>query len=229
MSDFQQEQRRKLDGFQANVQNPSSSFKKVRFKLDNVSTKEDYQGKNIFEFPFKSFWVVDTNNKAFVASMYVNPKADGGDPIPLRPNMSIPFEYRVNGCAVVCPIAQSGVWIDIVFAYNSDIIPGFSNYEATSDTTIDEGGNFTDGSASLDNSGNSVVIAANSNRKMSIIQNSSGQPIWVGTATNLANVNFKKRCHRIETGESFEWRNTAQLNGRVESVATDEIAVMELT
>lgn len=228
MNDFQQEQIKKLDGFQANVQNPSNSFKKVRFKLDNLSTKEDYQGRNIFEFPFKSFWVVDTNNKSFVASMSVNPKGDGGDPIPLKPNMSIPFEYRVNGCAIICN-AQPGVWIDIVFAFNSDILPGFSNYEANSKSTIDEGGNFTDGSVSIDNSGNSVVVAANSNRKKAIIQNVSGQTIWVGTPANLANANYKKRCQRIDSGNSFEWRNSAQLNGRVEVTTTDDIAVMELT
>lgn len=228
MTDFIQEQDRKLDGARENKTKRSSSFKKKRFYLDTAMTKDDFQGKNLFEFPFKSFWVVETNSSSFVASMVVNHRGDGGDSLPLKLNMSIPFEYRQAGCAVECP-AQPGVWIDIIFAFDSDITPGFVSIASSGSTSLSEGSVINDNNVSLNATGNSVLLIATSSRKKAIVQNNSGMPIWIGTATSLAHADYRKKCFRLESSETFEWKNAAQLNGRVEAGTTDEIAVMELT
>lgn len=226
--DFQTEQERKVDGLRESVKKVSSAFKIKRFYLDTAASRNDFQGNNVYQFPFKSFWIVNTNNTGFVASMYVNPKVDGGDALPLKPNMSIPFEYQQNGCALEWE-SQPGVWIDIAFAFNSDILPGFTNLNFTGDMALDEGDSFTDSKKSIDNSGTSALCASSTTRKKAIIQNTSGQPIWMGSQASLASVDYQKICQRLDHGFSFEWKNKAALYARVQTTTTDSIGVMELT
>lgn len=225
MSDFQTDQQRELDGSRDNAQKFSSAFKKKRFYLDNAAYKTDFQGENQFPFQFKSFWVVDTNNTSFVANMVVNPKGDGGDPLPLRFNMSIPFKYRQNGCALEWA-AQSGVWIDIVFAFDSDILPGYSNQEIGGDVALNEGSAFVDAGVSIANVG-TQLLAAVSTRKVATFQNTTGAPMWIGSLAKLNGANYQTDCERVDSGDpSYKWKNKAALYARFEST-THTIPVRE--
>lgn len=160
--------------------------------------------------------------------MIINPKGDSGDAIPLRLNMSIPFEYRQAGCALEFP-AQAGVWIDIIFAFDSDITPGFTQLDTTGSVIVVEGGNFLESPKVIGITGNDVLAPANSSRKSIAIQNNSGKAIWIGTPAKLASANYQTDCIRIDSGESvFYWRNTSQLNSRTD-VGTARIATMELS
>lgn len=228
MSTFNEEQLKKLDGSRENVRKVSSAFKVKRFKLDTAKSKNDFQGDNLFDFAFKSFWIVDTNNTGFIANMIVNPRGDGGDALPLKPNMSIPFEYRQNGCAIECP-AQPGVWIDVVFGYDSDILPGFSNFVATSTSIINEGSTFSDSNPTVDATGTSIICASLTSRNKALIQNKSGVSIWVGTTANLSGIDYKKKCYQIDHGFTFEWKNKGTLYARVEAGSFDTVSVMEMS
>lgn len=228
MTSFLEEQNRKLEGSRDSVRRVSDQFKIKRFDLSNKASKNDFQGNNLFDFAFKSFWIVDTNNTSFKANMVVNPKGDGGSPLPLKSNMSMAFEYRQNGCAIECD-AQPGVWIEVLFAYETDISPGFVTQESSGSSVINEGSNYSSSNPTISNSGASILVAPNTNRKKAVIQNVSGVTIWVGKQVDLASADYQKKCLRILSGDSFEWRNVAQLNARVESGSTDAIAIMELT
>lgn len=227
MSNFLDQQNEKLDGAQFNKTKLSSAFKKKRFYLDNAATRADLLGGNFFKTPFKSFWVYNTNNKSFVAEMFVNNEGDTGDSLPLRPNISIPFNYRQSGCALEWP-AQPGVWVDIIFAFDSDITPGYLDISSSGTSVLSEGSSFTNVKVSVTNAGNSVLLASNSSRKKGIIQNVSGQPLWVGEPVALASADYQKICQRVESGERFPWLSIAALYGRIETTTTDSIAVMEL-
>lgn len=228
MSNFDLDQDRQLDGSLYNATKKSSGFKTKRFLLDAMATKNDLNGSNFFPFPFKSFWVADTNNKNFTAKMVVNNKGDGGDPLPLRMNMSIPFEYRQAGCALEWP-AQAGVWVDIVFAFDSDITPGFTSQDLSGIVTLNEGSSYTDGAKSCGLTGADVLVAANSARKVALIQNNSGKSVWIGTPAKLAGASYQTDCQRLDSGEpTFYWRSASQLNFRTD-VGTADIAVMELS
>lgn len=231
MTDFYSNQQALTDGLRNNATKVSPEFKKVRFYLDNVATKDeiDLTAKNKFSSGFKSFWICDTNNTSFVASIYVNNRGDVGQPLPLKPNMSLSFQYPVDGCALEWP-AQAGVWIDIVFALNTDITPGYIQLSASGSSAINEGSSHpTNWYKSINATGASVICPANSSRKVSMIQNNSGVPIWIGTQTDLAGANYKTDCIRIDSGDSiFYWRNTGQLNARAEST-TVRISAPELT
>lgn len=231
MSDFYNNQQAMVEGLRNNASKVSPEFKKIRFYLDNVANKDeiDRTARNKFLSGFKSFWICDTNNTSFVASMFVNTRGDVGQSLPLKPNMSLSFQYPVDGCALEWS-AQAGVWIDIVFALNTDITPGYIQLSAGGSTAINEGSSHpSTWLKSIDATGASVICPANSNRKVSMIQNNSGAPIWIGTQADLAGGNYKTDCIRIDSGDAiFYWRNTAQLNARSEA-GTLRISAPELT
>lgn len=224
MNEFQEKQNEQLEGLHFNVTKQTFAFKKVRFYLDTAASKTDILKTSYYRAPFKSFWVVDTNNDGFVASMVINPDGDKGDALPLKPNMSIPFDYKQAGCCLEYA-SQPGVWVDIVFALDSNILPGFSNFKASSSSSKNEGDTFTNTNPTIADTGLSILVPSSTTRKKAEIQNKSGQPIWVGASAALSASDYDKKCRKVDHGYSYEWFNRGALYARVVSGTTDSVSV----
>jgi hypothetical protein len=225
MSDntFLDEQQKYVEGFKNNASKFAGEFKVKRFWLDNISTKDDIGGANIFLTGFKSFWVCATNNSSFVANIVVNPRGDSGQALPLKSNMSMAFSYPQSGCAIEC-LAQPGIWIDIAFAFNSDISPGyiqivnsqalapafFFEYLQTVTTTPQ------------------ILIPVNGTRITCLVENKGSVPLYIGSLLKLNDIQYKLKTKVLYPGDVIGWENLSGAYVKTESVtATDSLYLLD--
>jgi hypothetical protein len=212
---FSQEQDKFVQGFQNNAKKVAGEFKVIRFKLDNVCTKDDLGGSNIFMTGFKSFWVCATNNSSFQASMAVNPKSDSGQALPIKANMSMSFSYPQAGCAIECP-AQPGIWIDIAFAFNSDISPGFIqivNNQAVAPA------NFFEYLLSPTATPTSL-IPANLTRINCMVSNIGSVALYLGSLGTLNDALYATKAIKVLPGEIISWDNLSACYMRTDSATS---------
>jgi hypothetical protein len=220
-SQFELEQQRYVEGVRNNASKVSPEFRTVRFLLDNQAVKEDSNrgtNSNIFYGNFKSFWVVKTNLDSFDVKMYVNFQGDVGNPLPLKPNMSISFDYPVNGCALEWP-AQAGGYVDIIFSLNTNITPGLIQLSSPPTKGAGLVAEYLYDISSAPN----LVAPANSTRSSCYIKNQSAVTLYFGTYASLNGTDYLVKSIDLASGQSMTWTNQQALYMRSASTTATKV------
>lgn len=219
---FLDKQIEQLAGRQWNTIKIDKEFTVRRFYLDDA-TPEGLSGtsRHLVEFAFRSFWVRDTNDMNFVASMKIGGDLDKGDWLPLDKNLTVNFEAPVPGAYLKWD-AQPGKWIDIVFAHNTILTPGNVKIGVEGAIAIDNGSGGTLDRVSMSPTAAVLITASDENKKI-IIQNKLAVPIWIAwgsdAQTKLADANFKDKTYELASGNEFTCDNhTGSIYGRTEAV-----------
>lgn len=199
----------------------------VRFKLDEVGTRDVVLGTNLVSFPFVSFWVSDSSDSDFDVSITVNPKVDQGSPLTLKPNMSVNFESPQVGAVLIFP-EQSGKWIEITFSHNNKMDSGSVAVSTSGNTSLSDGSSFSSDVYTV-TSTRSLLIAASGSRTVATIENRGAETIYLGTQTAIDDVNYKNKCLRLHSGDNLTWRNSAGLYSRTDTTSNTEIFILEET
>lgn len=199
-------------GQQANAASSQAKFKVIRFYLD--STRSRYSTgvtDHGFGSGIKSFWVCDTNNRNFVAKLVPNYRGDRkeGTGLPLRFNMNQKFENPIDDACLEYT-AQAGVWVDIAFSESEDISIGNSDITLSGAVSPNEGATFTMAKVSAAAAA-AVLLPADTSRLKAIIQHKTGGSVWIGSAADLANVDYQNICLEVSAGMLVEWWNQGAL------------------
>lgn len=196
-----------------------------RFYLDEIFTRGTTDSSNHWVgSTLKAFRVIATNNEDFQLSIVADPDKGGLiEGIPLREVRLHNYSQIANDAVLENKVIQTGVWVEILFSVEDDLVW----------TGSGGGGGASSGASSNYSSSKkqampSVAVelfSANDERLGGSIQHKSGGSIWVGNPSELNDPDFKNICHELKSGESMEWKNSASLFGKSDSVVI--LSVME--
>lgn len=197
----------------------------TRYKIDlsEAKTLNDSFWQTFAQVSFRSFLVSAVSDNFFSAKIKVNFGENSGDPINLEKGTNRDLGGYVKGFAMEFP-AQSGKWIEIEVAHNSVISSNNMNVILSGQVGIKDGSNATSDNKTI-TSAATEVVAARSNRSAEIY-NYSAQTLYVGPFASVNDANFAKKCVRMPSGASYEWRDDSALFGRFASTTSDEIVVV---
>tara|TARA_B100001971_G_C18268010_1_gene596182 strand:+ start:27336 stop:28043 length:708 start_codon:yes stop_codon:yes gene_type:complete len=201
----------------------TKAFTVVRFHLDEKRTRASREG-NLFDQSFMGVWVIGSNKKKFSATLFVNDNNNASDGIPLRSNMTIPFEIPMAG-ATLSWEAQENTYIDVLFSHHSAINVGSIEQELKGVIVNSDG-------SSYDHDQNPVtktptqIFDVDSNRGVGTIFNYSSEILYLGKESILNDVNYQKKSLRCYPDQSFEWRNSDELYVRTALTDADDVVVL---
>ena len=218
--DFQAELEKNQAARAYNIIKQTKQFTIVRFELDTATVFNQMgTSRNQVAFPFRGFWVYDTNDDNFSAQIKIG-KLDQGDALTLKPNMTISWDYPVAGAILQWETAQTGVWVDIVFSHEAKLEPGNTNLSISGEVSLEYGDNGDTDRVAMATT-TTTIFAASSTQKMRVIQNKLAESIWISWGTNyssrLTDADYANRCIEIGAGLSFTLpaKYTGAIYGRI--------------
>lgn len=159
-------------------------------------------------YPFKSLFVEVASD--VLAYVYVRPNTTEEQQgyFKLSQNSAWSVEHSIARSFFHWP-AQAGKTMEIILFADSKFESGSQISVTGGGVSIVEGSSLTTTVVTLAASSATLVLAADSTRKICNIQNNTGADIWLGpsTVTNLAaNLGLS-----LSPGSTFEWRNTGSI------------------
>mgnify|MGYP000327254290 CR=1 FL=1 len=187
-----------LSKLQENSTTIKKNWTKVRFLLDSSGSRNVNVGTNKVSFPFKSFWVSDSSDTSFKVDIVVNPDTDQGDPLPLRPNMSVNFDSLQKGAVLIFP-SQSAKWIEITFSHNGGMDSGSVAVTTTGNASLSDGDDFTSRTDVITDV-ESVTMAPSSHRVVATIENRGAEKVYLGSLSAIQSVDYQGKCLHLDSG-----------------------------
>lgn len=205
---------------QAGLLNSAPKFEVKRFYLDNArsrTTPPSTGSEHIFGSIIKSFWVCGWSGD-FSAKIVPNFAADRdlSSGLPLKQNLNMPFQVPAADACLEFS-AQPGVWIDVAFSDSEDIQVGSVQASLTATSTVREGNTFSQSTKTVGSSGTFVtLLTANGLRGKGTIRNTDPiKTLYLGSQAELNDANYDIICALfVPPGETFYWKNAAELRGR---------------
>lgn len=163
-------------------------------------------------FPFKSYFVVASTggaNATFNLHYSTQDISAVGIPLSIKDSGILEFPVRQ---AYLTNAAQSGT-MTILFSVTTEFRSGSQISLSSGGVSITEGSTLstrTNVGLTLTSSTASIILPADSSRKVETIQNFTGQTLWLGDST-VTDLSGAKPGIQINDGDIFIWKNTAAL------------------
>lgn len=194
--------------FEGNTQKP---FNFQRVTLD-LSVAQLETNPKIFSFPFKSIYIQSTTDSNVSVNFKPNAVESFQSAITLGQNDTLTFSEPVASGNLYWN-AQPGKSITIIFTINGELRSGKL-------ISVTSGGvSVTEGSVAEATEEISLLAATateiapqNLNRKVSIIENSSSNDMFISGVNTVTNTGATRGI-KVQAGDIIEWRNTAALYG----------------
>ncbi len=191
-----------------------SRFFTKRFYLDSPFSRSTGQASDHYVgSPIKAFAVTGTNNAGFNASIVLDASVGHVQGIALYDGFYQNFKTKPNSVYIENKIAQPGVWIDILFSLEDELNLGAIKQQSKSFTIPYEGTAFTMAKVTV-TSVVAEIVPSNDQRSVAVLQHKSGDIIWIGSPTDLANADYQNICYKVSPGETFIWKNAASLSAK---------------
>ncbi len=155
-------------------------------------------------FKFKSIRVEKASGADVEVKLIVGKNNTGRDYILLRQNDTINFDYLTEGWLYWD--AQAGETMDILFGIDVEFRQGSLISESTGGVVISEGTDVETVAAATVATTAGVLLAADTTRVMSTIQNKSGATIWLGDSTVTTSTGFELVANGV-----YEYKNSDAL------------------
>lgn len=182
----------------------NQSIKYLTIPLDTAQLQSNpYR----ISFGFASFVVLDSTDASVSINARIGSEDTNVDPFPLRKNSSLDLPGPIQKMFLDWP-SQPGKTISILFLLEGN----FKTNQLVS--TVSANVNLTDGGTVTTQGGAQVLAAGgqlfalDTTRNLMMIQNNSGQSIWVGS-TGVTLPGGAKPGFEIAPGAYYEWRSTA--------------------
>lgn len=202
-------------GQQISAATVGAKFKTIRFDLSTARSRYDQDtSANSFGSGIKSFWVSNTNNRDFIATIVPNFRQDRkqNSGLPLRFNMNQKFQAPVNDACLEFA-AQADVWIEITFSESEDISIGNTDIELSGEVAENQGATIADAKASVTTT-KTLILAADDTRIVAYLQWKSGGDVYVGSSAGVDDADYQNICELWPAGSLVEYRGKGALYGK---------------
>lgn len=159
-------------------------------------------------FPFRSVYVCEATDVLANVNLLPETQDSYQSAIPLKQNDAWVSDEPISNGFLYWS-AQSGKTISLLFFVDSEFSSGSQISVTGGGVSIVEGSSFSTSVVDLTAATATLVIAANTARKLVSIQNNTGADIWMGPST-VTNTGPTLGL-RVSAGAIFEWRNTAAI------------------
>lgn len=190
--------------FEGNTQKP---FGIQAVTLD-LSTARDASNPFKIGFPFKSVYVSTATDVYANVNMQPNSNDSFQSSLPLKQNDSWVREFPVSQ-AFLWWAAQSGKSITLLFFVDSEFRSGSQVSVTGGGVSIVEGSTLSTTRVDLTASTATLVLAADSTRKCSTIQNNTGAEVWFGGSS--VSSTGAGLGYLVPAGATFTFKNTGAL------------------
>lgn len=179
----------------------------IRYVTYDLSTAKSAGDPMIINFSFRSFVVLNTTDSSVSIRMRLGSRDSNVDSFPVKNNASLILPYPIQ-TAFLDWDAQSGKSISILFFTRG----AFSTNQLVSSlaaiVTLGDGDTVTTQNGAQVLAAGGVLFAADSARKCMLIENQSGQPIYIGSSV-VDVPGGAQPGFTIQPDGAYEWRSTA--------------------
>lgn len=174
-------------------------------------------------FGFRSFVVLNTTDSSVSINMQLGDETTNIDAFPIKNNSSLKLPYPVQKAFLTWD-AQPSKTISILFFLRGEFATNqlVSSVAATMTPYVGDAV-ATQPGAQVDTTA-AELFAQDTTRKEMVIQNQSGQSIWIGSSTVTAAGGASPGIE-IQPGGSFSWQSTAACYAITTGAATAATAI----
>lgn len=184
--------------------------------LDTIFDRRSRQGNHWVSGNHTGIKVINTNNKNFQLKYCPNPYVSDSGATPLKKGVPKNFKTPVIDGVFENAVAQPGVWVEIEFTVEDEILGGGDEVTLSGAVAIDQGSLHASTKLTIPAAGTVVeILPADSDRISANFQFKSGGSIFVGTPTELADPDYQNICDEWYPGTIIEdYRNKGSLSAK---------------
>lgn len=191
-----------------------------RIYLDTLFSRSSEGSNHWVGSTVKGFRVIGSNNAAFDLSIVADPDNGAIQGLPLKYVKVHNYAVIANSAVFENKIVQSGVYVDVLISVQDDLIYTGEDKTAGNAVTVSEGTNHSSVRVDLPLNIPTLILPADDQRVISVLQMKSGAQFWIGnpTAGELNNADYKNICQglTLAAGDFFEWRNAGALYAKTD-------------
>lgn len=180
----------------------------------------------VIGFPFRSFVVISATDSNVTVNLKLSTQDSYQDSIPLKKGTALTLPYPI-GKGFIDFTAQAAKSITILFLVTGEFRTNILDLVNSGGVTISQGSTVATSTVSTVTSTAAALLALDTARKNTTIQNQGSIPIFIGGATVTVSTGASPGI-QIDPGVSLEWKNTAALYA-VATGTNANIAVMAET
>lgn len=182
----------------------NQSIKYLTIPLDTAQLRtQPYR----ISFGFASFVVLDSTDSSVSINARIGSEDTNVDSFPLRKNSSLDLPGPIQKMFLDWP-AQAGKTISILFLLEGNFKTNQLVSTVSANVNLTDGGTVTTQTGAQVLAAGGTLFAQDTARNLMMIQNNSGQSIWVGS-TGVTTSAGTKPGIEIAPGAFYEWRSTA--------------------
>lgn len=185
-----------------------------RIFLDNVFNRSSEGSNHWVGSTIKAFRVINTNNDNFKLTIVADPFNGSIEGIPLSEVRLHNYSTIANDAVLENSEIQAGVWVDILFSIEDELVWTGNKETGGSYVAITEGNNHFSQKIVMPSNTIQEIIPASDERIVTTIQAKNAVRLYIGNPSELGLADYQEVCMAIDldVNDTFVWKNSASLS-----------------